>query len=240
MDNSKLKKLKKLKREYSDEKEGYHYRQYDILGETMAIVVGIRSDEPAVKAFLRLSGKKIPPAKSKKVEDWLTAAVVAYVTAAKSQNAVKLAWKRARVLDHLHDVHGIPPEEIADQIRSRGGIESIAKEAIKENPRRPKAEKRKEKESSAAKKNPFKSANARKESTDDDVDGAEDWDAPGDDADPPGGDDSQIAVRISPALRAKLLAIKPNRRVKMIGVRIDADDWPDVVLEAQDVRRLKD
>jgi hypothetical protein len=93
--------------------------------------------------------------------------------------------------------------------------------------------------SPAPKKNPFRSANAHKEGTGDDVDGAEDWDAPGDD-DQPGGEDSQIAVRISPALRAKLLAIKSKRRVKMIGVRIDTDDWLDVVLEVQDVRRLKD
>lgn len=239
MKNLKLKKLKKLKSDYNNERKGYRYRQYEILANTMAIVIELRSDGSAVKAFLKLSGKKNPPTKSKKIEEWLTAAAVAYVTAAKSENAIKLAWKRARVLDHLHDVHGIPPEEIADAIRSRGGIEAIAKEAVKENPRRPKAEKGKEKASSAAKKNPFKSANAHKESAGDDVDGAEDWDAAGDDADPPGGEDSQIAVSISPDLHTKLHAIKVGRRVKLIGVRAEKADWVDVMLEVQAVRLLK-
>ena len=37
--NSKVKKLKKLKRDYSNERKGYRDRQYDILADTMAIVV---------------------------------------------------------------------------------------------------------------------------------------------------------------------------------------------------------
>jgi hypothetical protein len=82
--------------------------------------------------------------------------------------------------------------------------------------------------------------NVHKESASDDANGTEDWDAPGDEDDQPGSEHSQIAVRISPALRAKLLAVKSKRRVKMIGVRIETDDSLDVVLEVQDVRRLKD
>jgi hypothetical protein len=240
MNKLKWKKLKKLKRQYNDEKKGYHQRQYDILGNTMAIVVELRSDESAVKTFLKFSGNKNRPTKSKKTEEWLTAAVVAYVTGAKSENAIKLAWKRARVLDHLHDVDGIPPEKIADAIRSRRGIEAIAKEAARENPRRPRDEKGKEEAVSAAKKSPFKFANTCKESTGDNADEAGDWDGPGDVDDPPAGGDSQIVARISSALHAKLMAIKPKRRVKIIGVRIKTDDWTDCVLEVQDVSRLKD
>lgn len=238
MKNVKLKQLQRLRREYDKERKDYHHRQYDILADTMATVVELRSDESAVKAFLKLSGKKSPPVKSKKVEDWLTAAVVTYVTAAKSENAVKLAWKRARVLDYLYDVHAISTEKIADEIRSRGGIEAIAKEAMKENPRRPKAQN--EKAASAANKSPFKSTNAHRESASDDTNGAEDWDALSNKGHQRGGEHSQIAVHISAALRAKLLAVKSTRRVRMIGVRVDTDDWLDVVLEIQDVRRLKD
>jgi len=236
--DTRLKKLKKLKTEYKNELKGYRYRQYEILANTMAIVVELRSDDSAVRAFLRLSGKKSPPAKCKNVEDRLTAAVVAYVTAAKSGNALKLAWKRARVLDYLYDVHAISPEMIADEIRSRGGIEAIAKDAMKEKPRRPKAEKGKEKAKSAtAKRSLVKSASAEKLSFNDEAD---DWDAPIPDSgrDRLGGEDTEIKVRISPELRAKLMAIKADRRVKLISVRIDTDDCLDVVLEATAVRRL--
>jgi hypothetical protein len=87
--------------------------------------------------------------------------------------------------------------------------------------------------SSAAKRNPFESSHADKASADNDVETDEnDWELP--------SRDDQIAVRISPALRAKLMAIKLDRRVKMICVRIDSEDWIDVVLEVREVRRLKD
>ena len=122
--NSKLKKLKKLKRDYSNERKGYRDRQYDILADTMAIVVELRSDQSAVKAFLKLSGKKSPKETLEKYENWLTSAVIAYVTGAKSENAIKLAWKRARGLEHLHDFHGISTENIAAEIRTCGGIEA--------------------------------------------------------------------------------------------------------------------
>jgi hypothetical protein len=240
--NTNWKKLKKLKTDYKNERKGYRYRQYEILANTMAIVIELRSDESAVEGFLKLSGKKIEPTKAKKLEDWLTSAVVGYVTGAKSENAVKLAWKRARVLDHLHDDHAIPPGEIADAIQSRGGLEAVATSAAQENPRRSKTgggTKNGGKTISSIKKNPFKSANAHKESTGNDADGAEDWDAPGDDDDPSGGEDSQIAVSISPDLRTKLHAIKVGRRVNLIGVRAEKADWVDVMLDVQEVRLLK-
>jgi hypothetical protein len=107
--NSKLKKLKKLKRDYGNERKGYRDRQYDILADTMEIVIEIRRDEAAAEAFSRLS-EKMRPTGSQDSKSWITGAAVAYVTGAKSKNAIKIAWKRARVLDHLHDFHGIPPK----------------------------------------------------------------------------------------------------------------------------------
>jgi hypothetical protein len=130
--NTKLKKLKKLKRDYNSELKGYHDRQYEILADTMAIVVELRSDQSAIKAFLKLSGKRPSKTNLEKSENWLTSAVVAYVTGAKSENAIKLAWKLARGLEHLHDFHGISPENIAAEIRTRGGIEALASLAAEE------------------------------------------------------------------------------------------------------------
>jgi hypothetical protein len=147
------------------------------------------------------------------------------------------------VLDHLYDDHAIPPERIAEAIQSRGGLEAVASSAAKVNPRRSKSAdgiKIREKSSSSSKKNPFKSSKGDQAKKGDDIDGTEDWDAPGEDAAPPDEEDSEIVVRISPALRAKLLAIKSPQRVKMIAARIDTDDWLEVVLEAEDVRRIKD
>jgi hypothetical protein len=230
-------KLEELKRRLNKAKKGFRLEKYDITEETMESVINMRSDTTALKEFVErndIDPKKLTNAN----RSWITSAAFTFVS-----NGEEQGWKCARVAEFLYDFKKVPINQLAEQIRKLGGIEKIVRLAAEEDPRQlknPGGIKKGSKARSAVKKNPFKSANAHKASTGDDADGAEDWDGPGDDAGPPGGEDSQIAVRISPALLAKLLAIKSKRRVKMIGVRIDTDDWVDVALEVQDVRRLKD
>jgi hypothetical protein len=229
--NTKLKKLRKLQREYSGERRGYRDRQYQILAETMAIVVEIRGDEAATEAFSQLS-KKVRPAGSQDSKSWITGAAVAYVTGAKSENAIKIAWKRARGLDHLHDFHGIPPEDIAAEIRKRGGIEAIARIAAEEDPRRQKSEsdvenggKTKTGKATSGKEphRPLKAASA-----DEHVSGEDSNDEPDDEPDSSTVDDGTMLVGISADLSAELKAVAGGEPVKLIGTR--TGDWGESFL----------
>jgi hypothetical protein len=219
--DTKLKKLRKLQREYSGERRGYRDRQYQILAETMAIVVEIRGDEAATKAFSQLS-KKVRPAGSQDSKSWITGAAVAYVTGAKSENAIKIAWKRARGLDHLHDFHGIPPEDIAAEIRKRGGIEAVARIAAEEDPRRQKSEsdvgnggKAKTGKATSGKEphRPLKAASA------DELAGVDQDDDPGDKPGSSTLDDGTMLVGINGALRAELEEVAEGESVELIVTR---------------------
>jgi hypothetical protein len=61
--------------------------------------------------------------------------VMAYVMGANSDSKRKLAWKRGRVIEFLHS-QGIKIAKIAAEIKSRGGIEAVLKQAVKQQPRR--------------------------------------------------------------------------------------------------------
>jgi hypothetical protein len=55
----------------------------------------------------------------------------------KTESGRKLAWKRGRVIEFLHD-QGIKISKIAAEIQSRGGIEAVLKQAAEQKPRRDK------------------------------------------------------------------------------------------------------
>jgi hypothetical protein len=218
--NTKLKKLRKLQREYSGERRGYRDRQYQILAETMAIVVEIRGDEAATEAFSQLS-KKVRPTGSQDSKSWITGAAVAYVTGAKSENAIKIAWKRARGLDHLHDFHGIPPEDIAAEIRKRGGIEAVARIAAEEDPRRQKSEndvgnggKTRTGRATSGKgpHRPLKAASANEYVSDSN-------DEPDDEQDSSTLEEGTLLVRINDDLIAELKKVAVGEPVELIGTR---------------------
>lgn len=237
IETSPVDKLEDLGRRLKKARKGFRQTKYDIYQETMENAVKMKSDGAALKAFVKRAG--IDPKKLKSPNtSWITPAAFTFVTHNEQQG-----WKGARVAEFLIDFKKVPISKLSEHMRKLGGIEKIVKFAAKEDPRQikhPGHIKKGGKALSVAKKNPFKSAKAHKESADADVERTEDWDTPGDDADQAGSEHSQIAIRISPALRAKLLAIESKRRVEMIGVRIDTDDWLDDVLEVQEVRGLSD
>jgi hypothetical protein len=226
--NTKLKKLQKLKLEYSGERRGYRDRQHEILAETMAIVIEIRRDKATAKAFSRLS-EKVRPKGSQDSKSWITGAAVAYVTGAKSKNAIKIAWKRARVLNYLHDFHGISPKNIAVEIRERGGIEAIIRLAAEEDPLRPKSSSDDEKESDKKTGATLKSRGGSKSSTDYESSSADD-DESGNKTKSSRGrghtasdDHDTLRVSIDQCLRRKLLGLAVGKLGKLIGLRTDED-----------------
>jgi hypothetical protein len=161
----------------------------------------------------------------------LAKAVMVYVTDAKSQNAKKLAWKRARAVEHLHDFHGVPVGNIAAEILKRGGVEAVVRLAAEEDPIRP--SKRDAENEGGTKigkagfgKGPRTQINAA--SADDHVSGEDSNDEPDDKPDPSSLEEGTMRVAISDHLRAKLEAVAKGQSVMLIGMR--TDDWEEPLL----------
>jgi hypothetical protein len=236
---SNTKKLKQLKSQYADELEGSRRRKYDILGRAMPIVNEYRLNPGAVKAFLKLPGAVRLQKNSRKSQSWITASVFAYITGAKSEDALKIVWKRARVLEHLHDYHGVSPGDIAEEIRRRGGIEAVARLAAKEDPRRRKSEEDtghggQTKTRPAAMpsgkaelaKRPPRALSAA--SADENMTGEDSNDEAEDKLDSPALEKGTMLVGISGDLRDELKEVTEGERVKLIGTR--TGDWGESFL----------
>jgi hypothetical protein len=132
-----VEKLRKLRRQFKAKRTGYHGHVHETMARAMGVILKLRSSNRSLRRFLKLTKVERTVSRDDQSQSWITQAVMVYVTDAKSENAKKLAWKRARVLDHLHDFHGVPVEKIAAEIRKRGGVEAVVRLAAKENPRRP-------------------------------------------------------------------------------------------------------
>jgi hypothetical protein len=126
--------LDSLKKEYETNLGGHHQRIYALMASAMHVALFLRSNKKLKKRFLR-------HVKSKRSSGGLPINIVTevmfYVAGASSESARKIAWKRGRVIEFLHD-EGIKIAKIASEIKTRGGIGAVLKQATKENPRREK------------------------------------------------------------------------------------------------------
>jgi hypothetical protein len=99
------------------------------MAKAWLIVLLLRGDAKLQKRFIRHAKLK------KSNRDRIATEVMAYVMGVKTEPARKLAWKRGRVLEFLHE-QGVKSGKIASEIKTRGGIEAIYKHAAKLTPRR--------------------------------------------------------------------------------------------------------
>lgn len=125
--------LDSLKDQYRKRKNDYRRWRYEALASAMKIVVELRKGGDFPAKLRRLQKRLV---KSGSRSSSLTAAVLAYITGGRSENAFKIAWKWARVIEFLHDHKKVKIARLAKEIGLGGGIESLAREAAKENPRR--------------------------------------------------------------------------------------------------------
>ena len=58
-----------------------------------------------------------------------------YVIGAKSESKRKRAWKYGRAVQYLSEI-GIPLGDLEREVKKRGGLEAVAKEAAQQQPRR--------------------------------------------------------------------------------------------------------
>ena len=114
---------------------GYREQVYGFMAKAWLIVLLLRKDKELLRKFIRRAKLKVA-AKGKAVLKVVTE-VMAYIMGVKTESGRKLAWKRGRVIEFLHD-QGIKISKIAAEIQSRGGIEAVLKQAAEQKPRRDK------------------------------------------------------------------------------------------------------
>jgi hypothetical protein len=110
---------------------GVHKASYKLMGYAWQIVLLLRKNKELKAEFVSLAKLKVKKAKKRNIAD----AVMAYVMRARTPSEKKMAWKRSRGLQFLHD-EGIKSNKIALEIEARGGIEEICKQAVEQTPRR--------------------------------------------------------------------------------------------------------
>jgi hypothetical protein len=130
-----LKTLDSLRDQVKAALSGYREHVYGLMAKAWLVVLLLRKDKKLQRKFVRRAKLKIA-AKGKTALKVVTE-VMAYVMVAKTASERKLAWKRGRVIEFLHS-QGIKIAKIAAEIKSRGGIEAVFKQAVKQQPRRDK------------------------------------------------------------------------------------------------------
>ena len=126
-----LQELRDEQRDYPSHRDAL----FVFLSKTMATVERMRLCPESILTFYDRFWRNDLPLKMVKPET-LTRDVIAYVTDARSESDRKIAWKRARALDYLHDECGIKAEALPDAFRDRGGLEAVVREAVKSRPLR--------------------------------------------------------------------------------------------------------
>lgn len=130
--------LNALKLELRNARSGYHQEVYRVMAKGLAIALGLRANKKLARNFVR----RVRPRPADRKKDGAAinffTEVMVYVMDAKSDSGRKLAWKRGRVIEYLHE-EGVEIENIPSQIKGRGGIEAILKQAVKAQPRRDKS-----------------------------------------------------------------------------------------------------
>src|ERR1700744_3374452 len=97
------------------------------MADTMKVAIAIMSSRVARSRFLQEFGK---------TEKDIVYCAMIFMSGAKSEQAKKKAWKRARGLSYLVDGLHVSTVDIADAIEKHGGIEALARLAAKKQPRR--------------------------------------------------------------------------------------------------------
>jgi hypothetical protein len=115
---------------------GYRHEVYNGMAEALSDALLLRSNRRLKQEFIkcvRLERQKSSGA----VPVNIVTEVMIYVMGVTSESGRKIAWKRGRVIEFLHD-QGIKIAKVATEIKTRGGIGAVLKQATKEDPRREK------------------------------------------------------------------------------------------------------
>jgi hypothetical protein len=124
-----------LKKHCKKIRAGYRQQQYDAMALALPMILELKGDDELERKFLKEIGATRH--QSKKQINVATEYMV-HVLEATSETMRKIAWKQARVIEFLH-TERIESARIAAEIKARGGINAVLKQATVHDPRRKRA-----------------------------------------------------------------------------------------------------
>ena len=130
------KELEALRLKLQKARNGYHQEAYRVMAKALAVALVLRENKKLARNFVRRVRPRPADRKDGAAINLVTEVMV-YVMGAATDSGRKLAWKRGRVIEYLHE-EGVKIENIPSQIKARGGIEAVLKQAVKQQPRREK------------------------------------------------------------------------------------------------------
>jgi hypothetical protein len=201
-------------------RNGYHQEAYGVMARALAVALVLRENKKLARNFVR----RVRPQPADRKDGTainLVTEVMVYVMGAATDSGRKLAWKRGRVIDYLHE-DGVKIEDIPSQIKTRGGIEAVFKQAVKAEPRR----KRSEPKQHSGMKTKGPAADELRGQTPED-----------DDAAGPSTNDKKVVMPmiISLSDRDMIMELPRKCRLRLAVVRVDRQDAQIMV---RDVKRL--
>jgi hypothetical protein len=194
---------------------GYRQEVYNGMAKALSDALVLRSNRKLKQEFI----KCVRPKRQKSsggVPVNIVTEVMIYVMGVTSESGRKIAWKRGRVIEFLHD-EGVKIAEIATEIKTRGGIGAVLKQAVNQRPRRKKVPA--DAKSNAKKsKPPVKTRNEQKQDT---SDSDETDHTPGGSAGGSRENDGQVILRVLINLsdRDMLDELPIGSRVRIVATR---------------------
>jgi len=126
-------KIQTLQKQFKKVRSGYREDIRRITCEAYKVAIKIRKSSTKKKNFCELAGIRRRVQLRKGFD--IARSVMVYVMGARTKSQLQLAWKRTRAVQYLHD-DGVKLIDLEAEIRKRGGLESVAREAAKKDPRR--------------------------------------------------------------------------------------------------------
>jgi hypothetical protein len=124
-----VEKLKVLRSDYRKLSGGYRDEVRRLACETYRSAIKIRESKEYRRDFFDL----VPlPGWGRKGK--IIVEAMAFMMRAKSESQRKCAWKRARAVEFLHS-NGTELDALEAELKSRGGLEAVAREAARADPR---------------------------------------------------------------------------------------------------------
>jgi hypothetical protein len=135
-----MRMLEKCRIEFFEAEKKYHKRLHKMLGQAARIADIFDRNKSEWKEFIRNEfwntvEERYRPKQKKDNQSSKAPYVVRYIMDARDSSMIQRAWKYAHVLDYLKH-KGVAPEEVAEAIAKRGGIEKLHQKATEEKPRR--------------------------------------------------------------------------------------------------------
>jgi hypothetical protein len=142
-----MKQLDPIRNEIKKARSGVRQKVYNEMAAALPIALVLGSNKKLQRKVLK---KVASERNSGGVPVNIVTEVMVYVMGASSESGRKLAWRRGRVIEFLHSQE-IKIADIAAEVKARGGINAVLKQATEESPRRKNGSTKKQKSEQKAK-----------------------------------------------------------------------------------------